>query len=244
MNSKRFSFIENVSPILMRNRKTNDEDKQKWRSSLDKPLFRQPIEQWTNQQETESRGVYYDEEQQISPGTHYGSTDPDSQGLYQKRFSDRLNQHKVASMLAPVDSYGSRSISSKRQSAHSVDVDLSCDSDGGVSDDVSVFRTRSPSGGNGCSASYKTKPIDPVCTINVREMASFLEKTDSFIRLLEPASEKNRMNEVPGAPCPTRQINDRRSWGSEYSYEQISSLSRAISNRGENEVMFFVMCDP
>lgn len=210
---------------------------------MDKPLFRQPIEQWTNQQETESRGVYYDEEHHVSPGSQYGTTDPNSQGLYQKRFSDRLNQHKVPSTLLPIESYGSKSSSSKRHSARSIDAELSCDSDGGVSDDVSVFRTRSPSGGNGCYASYKTKPIEPVSTINVREMASFLEKTDSFIRFLEPASEKNRMNEVPGAPCPTRQINDRRSWGSDYSYEQISSLSRAISNRGENEVMIFVMCN-
>ena len=43
---KRFSFIESVTPILLREKKNEGNDKLKRRSSLETPVFRQPLENW------------------------------------------------------------------------------------------------------------------------------------------------------------------------------------------------------
>ena len=43
---KRFSFIESVTPILLREKKNEGNDKSKRRSSLENPVFRQPLEKW------------------------------------------------------------------------------------------------------------------------------------------------------------------------------------------------------
>ena len=46
--------------------------------------------------------------------------------------------------------------------------------------------------------------------INVREMASFLEKTNSFIRFLEPGKDgkAKECNEVKSIPYKSRQLDD------------------------------------
>lgn len=62
-------------------------------------------------------------------------------------------------------------------------------------------------------------------SLNVREMASFLEKTDSFIRRIDSGGESTQSrskvaNEVPSRPFKSRQAFDLGSWSSGYSVDQ------------------------
>ena len=70
---------------------------------------------------------------------------------------------------------------------------------------------------NGAQPSaYRSQPKNvkdtnaPQSTINVRELASFLEKTDSFIRCLDPGKSPatSAHNEVKSMPYKARQLSD------------------------------------
>ena len=110
----------------------------------------------------------------------------------------------------------------RHHSIHASEDVLSCDSDGCVNDSIS------PEGLNHTSSDYSSSKAkqDTVGSINVREMASFLERTDSFIRMLEPVSDKK-------TPRPTvqRSLHNHRSWSSEYSAEQYSTFSKLLNSR-------------
>lgn len=196
----RFSFIQNVTPILLREEELDSIDNSKWRSSLDNPLFREPIDHL--------------EKPDISEGELLQSRETPKNTCWQ------YDETKQTCNLQKSDSFSSNKYGySKRNSNRFSDADLSCDSDGGISDEVSPPSHVSES----C-----VKQLDTVGKINVREMASFLEKTDSFIRMLEPATERSRI------PSSQRLINNRRSWSSECSSEQFSLLNRPLTSR-ENE---------
>ena len=113
---------------------------------------------------------------------------------------------------------------------------LSCDSDGFVSDSAFSVHVDTPKLSphlQQSSTSWKSIP-EVVGGINVREMANFLERTDSFIRRLEPGASSGArpLNEVRGNPVKTRQLNERSSANSSVSGEQGENPHRV--RRAEN----------
>ena len=137
--------------------------------------------------------------------------------------------------------YGSKKSSCRNNSQRSYltmkeEEVLSCDSDGFVSDSAFSVHidTPKPSSHLQSSTSWKSIP-EVVGGINVREMASFLERTDSFIRRLEPgvSSGARPLNEVRGNPVKTRQLNERWSVNSSVSGDQ-GENSHRTSRRAEN----------
>ena len=256
-SEKRFSFIESVTPILLREKKNEGNDKSKWRSSLENPVFRQPLEKWQPFESHVDRDTNKDvnnnglrnlpQIDSLQRNSYYnGSTSrkPVQSDVYRRNMnsifnpSDSLQQQQSSVIFPRTDGYPStRMANVKRHSNRSYDIELSCDSDGGVSEELSPHNgTNSNTLGSNSNSSFHLKQTDSIGTLNVREMASFLEKTDSFIRMLEPAADKSHMHEVSAAPYPNKQLNERRSWNSDYSFEQISSYTRGLAANTENDV--------
>ena len=254
---KRFSFIESVTPILLREKKNEGNDKSKRRSSLETPVFRQPLENWksfeshvdrdTNTYATNNglRNLHQiDTFQRKSSYNGSDSRKPVQNDVYRRNMnstynpSDNLQQQQSSVIFPRTDGYPSTKIvNGKRHSNRSYDIELSCDSDGGVSEEFSPRNgINSNTLRSNSSSSFCLKQTDSIGTLNGREMASFLERTDSFIRMLEPAADKNHMHEVSAAPYPNKQLNERRSWNSDYSFEQISSYTRGLATNTENDV--------
>lgn len=253
---KRFSFIESVTPILLREKKNEGNDKSKRRSSLETPVFRQPLENWKSFESHVDRDTntyatnnglrnlpQIDTFQRNSSYNGSASRKPVQNDVYRRNMnstynpSDNLQQQQSSVIFPRTDGYPSTKIvNGKRHSNRSYDIELSCDSDGGVSEE---FSPRNGINSNtlisNSSSSFRLKQTDSIGTLNVREMASFLERTDSFIRMLEPAADKNHMHEVSAAPYPNKQLNERRSWNSDYSFEQISSYTRGLATNTEND---------
>ena len=108
-----------------------------------------------------------------------------------------------------------------------MDDSKSLDSDGSVDDGFSPL-----DGDEGISVSRSTPSRrhsrqlpGQIGSLNVREMASFLEKTDSFIRRIDSGGESTQSrskvaNEVPSRPFKSRQAFDLGSWSSGYSVDQ------------------------
>lgn len=108
-----------------------------------------------------------------------------------------------------------------------LDDSKSLDSDGSVDDGFSPL-----DGDEGISVSRSTPSRrhsrqlpGQIGSLNVREMASFLEKTDSFIRRIDSGGESTQSrskvaNEVPSRPFKSRQAFDLGSWSSGYSVDQ------------------------
>lgn len=119
----------------------------------------------------------------------------------------------------------------------------SCDSDGFVND--SVYSTY----GDGPCSTTHTQPSassrsvsDVVKGINVREMASFLERTDSFIRRLEPAVDplcKSSM-EVTAKPVKTRQLSEHQTSFSPASGEKLNEGRSRFGGKSDNVFCFLL----
>lgn len=108
-----------------------------------------------------------------------------------------------------------------------LDDSKSLDSDGSVDDGFSPL-----DGDEGISVSRSTPSRrhsrqlpGQIGSLNVREMASFLEKTDSFIRRIDSGGESTQSrskvaNEVSSRPFKSRQAFELGSWSSGYSVDQ------------------------
>lgn len=175
--SHRFSFIENITPVMLRHSITESINRDKRRSSLNAPLFRDPIS-------IGNRLSSHPQEKNHPSG------------------EDRNNARRAFDSHVQPDA-----VYSANQ-----DENKSCDSDGFVNDGTlssnedmaqrAAYHRLQPRNVQETSASTST--------INVRELASFLEKTDSFIRYLGPgkSNSSNARNEVKAIPYKARQLNE------------------------------------
>ena len=182
--SQRFSFIENVAPVMLRKSVAESIDQNKKRSSLNTPLFRDPVA-LTNS--TPSSGMRSDANR--------------GPKLFERNGSEKPRQQPIASRTERQGRYPPHSNYRHRTGAK--DEEVSCDSDGFASDG-------SFSCGDYEEQGRSKKGDIPSSTINVREMASFLEKTNSFIRFLEPGKDgkAKECNEVKSIPYKSRQLDD------------------------------------
>lgn len=175
--SHRFSFIENITPVMLRRSVAESVERGKMRSSLNGPLFRDPM--------TIGNGL---------------SSHPQGEGLHSTVENRGRMREDPASGIQDEVLY-----------AADPDENQSCNSDDFVND--GPFSCAE----NGAQPSaYRSQPKNvkdtnaPQSTINVRELASFLEKTDSFIRCLDPGKSPatSAHNEVKSMPYKARQLSD------------------------------------
>lgn len=116
------------------------------------------------------------------------------------------------------------------------DID-SCDSDGFVSDTgYSIYGDAQYSISHTQRSASSRSVCDVVKGINVREMASFLERTDSFIRRLEPAVDPlcKPSLEVTAKPVKTRQLVERQTPFSPTSGEKINEPRNRFGGKSDN----------
>ena len=201
-----FSLMKNLTPVLLRKKRDSITDKQKVRKSMEAPVFRQPyfaMDQADEEEKQRSLSVDDDDEKEI-------------------RQFDKTILHQVTRyrLLRSGNAY---SRSTKLQD----DDNLSLNSDGRVSDGFSPIGEDLEGSGQ-FSSRYQNRPMPAqVGSLNVREMASFLEKTDSFIRRIDTGgdsgSHSKLVNEVSSMPFKSRQIPDRGSCSSAFSTEIMGS---------------------
>lgn len=113
----------------------------------------------------------------------------------------------------------------------------SCNSDGFVSDTGYSLYGDAPYSTLHTQPSASSRSVsDVVKGINVREMASFLERTDSFIRRLEPAVDPlcKPSLEVTAKPVKTRQLNERQTPFTPVSGEKINDGRNRFGGKSDN----------
>ena len=172
--SQRFSFIENVAPVMLRKSVAESIDQNKKRSSLNTPLFRDPVA-LTNS--TPSSGMRSDANR--------------GPKLFERNGSEKPRQQPIASRTERQGRYPPHSNYRHRTGAK--DEEVSCDSDGFASDG-------SFSCGDYEEQGRSKKGDIPSSTINVREMASFLEPGKD--------GKAKECNEVKSIPYKSRQLDD------------------------------------
>lgn len=200
-----FSLMKNLTPVLLRKKRNSITDKQRVRKSLEAPVFRQPYLAMDHEDEEKQHSLSVDEndEKEI-----------------------RQFDETVLPQVTRFRSYRSGNAYSRSTKLQDDDT-LSLNSDGPVSDGFSPLGEDLEGPGQ-LSNRYPNRPVPAqVGSLNVREMASFLERTDSFIRRIDTGgdsgSHSKLVNEVSSMPFKSRQVPDRSSWSSAFSAEMMGS---------------------
>ena len=201
-----FSLMKNLTPVLLRKKRDSMANKSKVRKSMETPVFRQPYLAMDQGDEEELR---------------YSLSRDENDEREIRQFDETI--------LPQVTRFRSfrNGTGYSRSTKVQDDDNLSLDSDERVSDGFSPLGEDLEGSAQSSSRHQSRQVPAQVGSLNVREMASFLEKTDSFIRRIDTGGDSGShpklANEVSSMPFKSRQVPDRGSWSSAFSAEMMGS---------------------
>ena len=237
-----FSLIKNLSPILIQNNRRISSGTLKARTSMEMPVFREVTFEGeensipVREPRENSTGDYvHKQRDQVGPPACNFSTSKDEEVDEEW---DEFNRTVIQPSMNRPHTYkttlsGSYSPRFHFDDTQSINSNYQVNDDLLFSDDCPDSEQHSSVPPQGVERVYRkptpsTLPPAHTSSINVREMASFLERTDSFIRRFEATGKNSHsrsglVNEVSSRPFISRQTTERFSWNSGVSSQSFHS---------------------
>lgn len=235
------ALLKSLSSVFTRRNQESSVGEQRVRTSMDMPLFRDVMaDRWNSGVEGHgNQNIQQDKAVEIlvaSPQSEEGENAEEEWRALDHVVRKRSIRHNWSYKTVNSSYYSSHSQFDDNQSINSNyrvnDSPLSSDNS---DEDILEFGpgrervlhkrwpyelSQSPSSGRLLS------PPSRVGSINVREMASFLERTDSFIRRFQAGGDASKtrpglVTEVPAKPFISRQVTERFSWNSGISSQSL-----------------------